>query len=439
MIFSRLASTKRRPSALALAIALAAGTAVGVTALEAPAQAQKKKKKEKKEKAEYSEAFVATYSPLNEQFQAGADAATLKPQATSLLASVETADDKMAAGSLAYQIGAKAQDNALQLQGVETMLSSGRVPAENVGSYNFLAGQLAYQGKDYGKARTYVNQAIAAGYTDNDPQAIVAETYFAENQIAEGVRYLAQVIGEKQAAGETVSEDWIKRGLSMAYNNDLVKEAHDFAVIYVSEYPNDASWGDAVAIALNTGQFDNPAVLDLLRLARRANTMRDGNMYKEYIETADPRRNPAEVIAVIDEGYASGKLDRTDSFVSDSRAQAAGRVEADERDLPALGRDARAAGAGLRTVVAAGDAYLSYGKAAEAEEFYSKALTMAGADTPLVLTRLGIAQLDQGKNAEAEATFYKVQGARQAIANLFAAWAKQQAGPAEAAPAQAGG
>ncbi len=77
------------------------------------------------------------------------------------------------------------------------------------------------------------------------------------------------------------------------------------------------------------------------------------------------------------------------------------------------------------TVTAAGDTFLSYNRPAEAEEFYTKALTMAGGDAPIILTRLGIAQLDQGKNAAAEATFKKVTGARKPIADLWAIYAMQ--------------
>ena len=44
----------------------------------------------------------------------------------------------------------------------------------------------------------------------------------------------------------------------------------------------------------------------------------------------------------------------------------------------------------------------------------------------MALTRLGIAQFDQGKFAEAEATFNEVEGPRDAIANLWAIYAAQQ-------------
>jgi len=196
----------------------------------------------------------------------------------------------------------------------------------------------------------------------------------------------------------------------------------------VRDYPSDTSWGDAIGILYNTADVSGQDSLDLLRLARRVNGIRQANQYLEYVEQADPRKLPGEVVAVIDEGYSSGMLDRSNSFVSEARAEAARRVKIDETELPELARDARASNANLATVMAAGDAYLSYGRGAEAEEFYAKASAMSGANTPLVLTRMGIAQLDQGKYSEAEATFNKVQGARQAIANLWAIYATQQAG-----------
>ena len=53
---------------------------------------------------------------------------------------------------------------------------------------------------------------------------------------------------------------------------------------------------------------------------------------------------------------------------------------------------------------------------------------MTGVETPMVLTRLGIAQYDQGKYAEAIETFKKVEGARKEIASLWALYATSKAG-----------
>ena len=89
--------------------------------------------------------------------------------------------------------------------------------------------------------------------------------------------------------------------------------------------------------------------------------------------------------------------------------------------------DARAATASAATAMAGGDAFLSYGQAAKAEELYQLALAKPGADTPRLLTRLGIAQADAGNYADAQATFGKVTGPRQPMAQLWQVYVAQKA------------
>ena len=428
MIFTRLARKNGAASTLALALALTAGGVVGATVLDTPAHAAKK---EKAAKPAYSKAFVAAYKPLEELAKAEpVDYAALKAGFPTLLASLESDDDRYAAGSFIYSNAAKQQDQAMALQGMEMMLKSGKIPAENVGQFNFVAGQLAYAANDYAKARPYFQAAADAGYTENDPLIFVAESYFAEDQAQQGLTYLSDLINAKIAAGETVDEAWLKRGLAQAYNNNLNAEANKYSSWYVKQYPGENSWGDAVAILLNTGGYDNPEILDLLRLGKRVGVLRDSKLYLEYVDAADYRRLPAEVVSVIDEGYAAGKLDKSDPYVTDTRRQAAERAATDRADIDKLMADANKSGATLATVLAAGDTLLGQGRPADAEPFYAKAVSMPSANTPMVLTRLGIAQFDQGKYAESEATFNKVEGARKAIANLWAIYAAQQAGGA---------
>lgn len=425
----RFSVFSKRSSTLALALALGMGGVLSVTALEAPAAAQKKKKDDDKAaKPQYSKGFVAVYNPVQQQLDQQGDITAVKAALPGVIAAAENDDDRFVAGNLVYSAGVKSSDRALQRQGIEMMLQSGKVPAANQPQYNFLAGQFAYQDDDFGAARTYFERAAELGYAENDPVPLIAETYFQEERFADGVTYLSQAIEAKRQAGQPVDEAWIRRGLAMAYNNQLDAQAREYSSMYVRDYPSATSWGDAIGILYNTSEIGGEDSLDLLRLARRVDGLRQSNQYLEYIDQADPRKLPGEVVAVIDEGYASGNLDRSNTFVSEARAEAAKRVKTDETELPELAKDARAANANLVTVMAAGNAFLSYGRAADAEEFFAKAATMPGANTPLVLTRMGIAQLDQGKYAEAEATFNRVEGARQAIANLWAIYTTQQAG-----------
>ena len=409
-------------SPLALAMALATGSAIGMVGFAAPAVAQDDAKKD------YSKPFIAAYQPVAEQSQAGGDPAALKASVPGVVSAASTPDDRYAAGQLAFSIGRSANDEALQRQGLKMMVDSGRTPAAQIGQYNFVLGQMAYQAKNWAEARQYLQQAVSAGYSEGDPQALLAETYFGSGQYNEGLDMLGALIDDRLAAGQTVPENWFKRGLGVAYENDLPVQTNRYMTYYVENYPNDTSWGDAVAIALTTNQFDGPATLDLLRLGQRVNALREGSLYKEYVETADARRLPGEVKRVIEDGIAKGKLDRSDPYIAETLATATSRAAADQKDLSTIESDARGSGANLRSVVAAGDVFLNYGDGAKAEEFYTKALGMSGADTATLLTRKGIAQVEQGKYAEAQATFAQVEGARQAISRLWGVYAGQQGG-----------
>ena len=290
------------------------------------------------------------------------------------------------------------------------------------------------------KARRALERAIDAEYTTeatmsdgskrtigpDDLRRVVAQLYFDREQYGEGLTYLSDQIEERRASGNPVPESWIKSALSTAYQNNLNTETPKYVALLAESYPSSSVWGDAVVITMNANQYQNPEVIDLLRLARRTKAYNDPRVLSEYVEVLDARRYPGEVVAVIDEGFSSGVADRTDPYLVETRKEAAGRLEADKAGLPDLASDARAANANVKTLVVAGDTFLSYDRPAEAEEFYTKALGMSGVETPLVLTRLGIAQYDQGKYDEAIETFQKVEGARRDLANLWAIYAAQQ-------------
>lgn len=424
MTFSRKAALRRFLSPVAM-IAVAG---IGMTAVSAPAAAQKKEKPAPAPKANYSKGFVAAYKPVETQVNgASPDYAAIKAALPGLVAASQTPDDRAATGRLMFTVGQQLKDPATSLQGAEMVLASGRTDAVQTGQFNMVAAQLAYNLKDYAKTRSYSEAAIKAGYTENEPELLLAESYFAQNDYTGGLKYLGDTIAARKAANQPVNEAWVKRALATAYNNQMNDEARRWALMYASEYPNQSSWGDAIAIAINTGDYQPAEMLDLLRLARLTNTMRTRAQFLEYVDAADPRKLPQEVVTVLDAGVSAKLVDNSIQAVKDARATAAARLAADKAELPALQRDASAAGAKLVTVMAAADTMLSYGKYAEAETFYAKAAALPGANAPLVLTRQGIAQVEQGKFAEAQATFAKVQGVRQSIASLWALYATQKA------------
>lgn len=428
MIFTRLARAQRPVSTFALGLALAAGSAVVMTGFEAPAAAQRlKKKEEQAPKASYSKEFVALYQPLAQEAQAeGADAAVLKARVPAVVALAASDDEKVVIGQLAYNLGLKAEDVAMQRQGLDLMLASNKLDPTKVASIHFAAGQLARSAGDFAGARASYAKALAAGHSADDVNSMIAESYFDEANVAAGIDVLDKAIAAKVSANQPIPEQWLQRGFAMAYEAQLAPQSVKYGTLLAQHYPSPDNWSNAVNVQRNLFDYQDQEMLDLLRLAQRASVLRNERDYVEYITAADARRLPGEVSRIIAAGTAAGTLKAGDVFVKEAQTVASGRIKADQADLPGLDRDARAAGASALTATAAGDAFLSYGEAAKAEEFYTIALTKSGVDTPRVLTRLGIAQVDQGKFAEAQATFAKVQGTRAPIASLWSVFAGQK-------------
>ena len=413
-------------SRAAMAAALALGMAGGMAVTVAPALA----KDAKPEAPKLSKAFTALAGPLQADIGKAKDqasAAALKDKVAAAMAAAQTPDDKFFAGQFAIQVGQTAKDNALLRTGLETVIGSGKLAGAELGKYNYFVGGMAFDAKDYVGARTAFSNAVAAGYKENDVEALLAETYFATNDLPKGMEQLNGAIAARKAAGAVAPKEWFIRGLSVAYKAKAYDAAFGFGAGLVEAYPTTDNWADAIGLARTAGRFQAQETLDLMRLMDRTGSFRDTSDYAEYLQAADARRSPAEVLKVLDEGIKGGKLQSSDVFVTENRNVAQGRLAADKASLPALERDASGANATLATIMAAGDAFLSYDESAKAEAFYKAALAKPGVDADRALTRLGIAQVNQAKYAEAQATFAKVNGVRKPIAQLWGVFAGQKA------------
>jgi tetratricopeptide (TPR) repeat protein len=441
-------SSPRRPARLArqlaLAVALASGTAVlAVPGFTDAAYAQKKKKKgeDAAPKGEFTKPFVDAYNPVNTALASpGADIAALKPQMIALVPLATTGDEKMSLGVMMYNAGITGKDSPLQVQGLDLMLASGKATPEETAKYNFVGYQITNSIKQYDRARAYFETAVSLGYPAPKDELEInnAQLYFDEGKPVDGLKALANAISIRKAAGGAVPESWYRQGVSTAYNNKVLPQVYEFVQGWVGDYPKPENWRDAVNLTRNLTEFDPPVMLDLLRLGRKVGTLRDLNDFIVYVETADPRRLPLEVREVIELAYSSGEVSPgEDSYLDDQLRLAKGLIADDRTGLPSLERDAKAPTAQLRTVMAAGDAFLSYGEHAKAAGFYEKALSMAGVDRNLALTRLGIAQIGAGNIGAARETLAKVEGVRAPIAMLWSAYAAQQGASAATRPAAA--
>lgn len=429
---------------MALATALATGLVAGGVTLGATAATAKEKEAAKA--GSFSKEFITAAGPLQKVLNdataakaKGVSEADLKTQlagAPEQLAAAEAAiknpTDRMTAGQFAVNLGGMLGDVGMRERGIKNMLDSGLVPADKVTEYQFYLGNFAYTQKDWPVAAEALTKVVQANYSEDTAAELLADVYVQQGKPAEGLQALKLAVDTRKAAGGTVPADWFKRANLIAYKAKLGPQAIEWSTMMVENDPSPINWLGAGQLTREFGTFTNQESLDLGRLMMRSGAFQSDpkyleREYVEYIEAADPRRLPGEVLKVAEAGVAAGVLRANDQFVTDALSQAKGRIAADKASLPGLERDARA-GADGKGALATADAYLSYGEAAKAEDLYKLAIQKGSIDKDRALTRLGIAQCDEGKYDEAKATFAQITGAARApLAKLWTVYATTKA------------
>jgi hypothetical protein len=196
------------------------------------------------------------------------------------------------------------------------MLQSGKVPPEQVGQFQFFVGNLAYAEQDWAAARTALQAAIAAGYTQDDPEGLIAETYFSEGQAAQGLTFLRDVVDRRAAAGQNVPENWLLRGLRVAYEGNLPDQATEFSAQLVSQYPTERNWLQSLQVVDAMNSLEPQAQLDLLRLMMTTGALTERREFVNYIEAADVRVMSNEVLRVLQRGIEAGVFAADDTYYS---------------------------------------------------------------------------------------------------------------------------
>ena len=433
-----------------LGSAIAAGLVLGLGA--SPAMAQKKPKEPKAAKGQAKPGFSKEFSAVAQPLQVTLEAARVarakveakdpagqaeltaalgaaSAQMAAAEAAVMNADDRLVIGQFQINLGGYLNDIPMRQRGAKNMLDSAKLDPTKVAEFQYYLGNFAYANKDYPTAQTALAAAIAGGHPADDTAELLADSYAKANNPKGGLDAMRKVVDARRAAGKPIPAAWLKRANTIAYTNKLGPEAIDWAILQVQLQPNNFNWLGSAQLVRQFSGFGPQETLDLFRLMLRSGALDNepkfvSNEYKEYIEAADPRRLPGEVVKVIDKGTAAGAL--SGGWVTEARATANGRIAADKASL---GGQAGTARDGM-AVAAVADAYLNYGDAAKAEELYAAALTKGATDKDRVLTRLGIAQVDQGKWAAAKDSFGKVAGMRTNLAKLWLIYIAQKSGGA---------
>lgn len=437
-------------SRISLAVALTGGLAMSV----APTVAFAKEKKDKAPKLAYSKEFSAKAVDVEKAFadyfaaQAANDdvkkqaASTqikgMKPQIDELGALASTPADKVKLGEFTRNFAILTADTAMQHRGLVMMLDSGGLTPESVGQVQYLAGVTAYQTKDWPTAEKYLRMAYDGGYKDAQGQlsALLADVAKRTGNTAGALEIAQKEIAAAKAAGTKPSETSIRTALQAAYDAKQIDASVEYAAMLGRDYSSPSAWNGAITVVRALVKLQPQEYIDLMRLMDRTNSFQSNVDYGEFIDLGTMQGLSKEVLGVIAKGKASGLITAGNSKANDATRAANERIAKDSAEnlLAGYDRDAGKPGANLRTVIGAADSYMAYQQPAKAEAYYQKALGLPGVDKDTATMRVGISQVDQGKLAEAKATFAQVGGARAPVARLWSAYAESKmAGTAPAA------
>lgn len=387
-----------------LALAAMLSTGVVSTAIALPAAAQKKNDKA----AQGPKLSDAIRKPL-----AAAQTALTAKDYTTALAQTAIAEplattDEEKYFVAAMQLQAIAPSNDLQKLApvLDKLIANPKTPAAQLGQYNFLRGEAAFQTKKYAEALPYLTKAQELGYQNEALQLRIAAANIETGNTSGGLAAIEKTINDEIAAGKKPSEDLYNYALGRVYRKDAATTAQ-WSMRKLKAYPTAKNWREAILIYRDGGaKLDRGQQIDLFRLMRATKSLADRGDYLEYADLTYIGGYPAEAKAVIDEGKATGKIPAADASATRLLTDIGTALKA-EGSMTALETKAKAAANG-KLALTTGDAYLGQGNAAKALEMYAVASQKGGVDASELALHTGAAYAQAGQKDQARTAFQSI-------------------------------
>jgi hypothetical protein len=182
----------------------------------------------------------------------------------------------------------------------QAVLAAPQTPAaERLPLTQAIAG-FYYQAGEYGPAELWVKRYIAAGGTDPDTRALLAQAYYENGDYAGTEAAVQAQTAPNAAALQLFASAAQKAGDPKGYAtaiDDLLRVA-----------PSAQYWEIALGLVENAPDFPDAATIDLYRLRLATGTLTDPEDYEDYAERAILAGQKLEARNVVDAGFAAGVL-----------------------------------------------------------------------------------------------------------------------------------
>ena len=277
-------------------------------------------------------------------------------------------DARFALALYELEIGSRRGDQAMRAGALDALIASQRGASERLPGYLADRGQIAYRAGDFDTAAKLWGRLAELTPADPDALANLAQVRLAQKDAQGAMDLLTRAIGARAALGEPVAEGWYRQRLSIAQQGNLVAPGADAARALIGAYPAPDNWRMALVVYRQLVAADGALEIDLFRLTRHVGALTQAAEYQRMAQLLNQAGEPREARAVLEEGVKRGLLDAS---ISPTREIIAEVDRAIAKARPAAPRPAPSDAAARQ--VRLGMARLNTGQRAEAEAAFRAA------------------------------------------------------------------
>ena len=394
---------------------LVAALALGTAGIAQPVMAAQGQPAAIKISKQAQPALLALQTAVNANDSAKIPGAVAAAQAVAA-----TKEDRYMLGQLWLKAALAAKDDGQTAQASALVLNSGLATPEQLRALRDNQARIKFRAKDYAGAQAELQALLAADPNNADALVLLGEVYESQDNGAQAVDSFQKAIAVRKSAGQPAPADWQRRAVALAHKHKLPS-----LVLLLGEWvrtnPTPDNVRDAARIVGDASGMSDAEQIDLFRLQRAAGALKGESDFYRYANSALVKGFPGEAKAVLDEGFASGAINKNRPVFRDVFTSASSKAIADQAALATTERNGLAAST-ARGALVAGDVFLGYGQYAKAAALYRAALTKSGADADLLNLRLGIALGRAGDKAGATSALQAAGGKQQQVAQLWQAW-----------------
>lgn len=274
----------------------------------------------------------------------------------------------------------------------------------------------AYRQKDLLRTVAWGQRYLAEGGRSPQVRRLLVNALYQRSEWAGAAKELQSLIDEEETAGRRPPEDLLRLlGSAQNKQNDTAGYVQTLERL-LRFHPKPAYWRDRVSRVQSAASFDDALLIDSFRLLQTVGALEDAGEYTSLADLALRAGLPAEAQAVLEAGYAAGKLGPEQQPL---RERAAKQAAADAKQLDI----APAANASANALVSQGLALATAGQTVKGLPLIEQGLAKGGVAKPdLVKLRLAWLSVKAGRDDVARAQLKDLTAGGGGLGDLARLW-----------------